>query len=525
MSERIVKSGYHITTDPQFQNKRYGIPPELEKQLEKLAVKSQEKGTSKIIDQLNGLIVKYPTVPQLKNYLSVAFHAQGNYEKAVEVNNWTLKEHPDYLFARLNVAHACMEKKEFEKVPVLLGDAFEIKNLYPDRDLFHLTEVTAYLKTVIRYFAAIDNLDLAENRLELLTDIAPDHPDTEQAEILLWPLRVKRAGIRIEEENKKRISPTEHKVVSETDYSTAPQFNHHEIHYLYQHGLYIPHEKLREIIALPRQTLIVDLENVLLDAVNRYGYFKSRENAEETNSFVLHAIFLLMEIRAEDSLPKLLAFLECDDDFLDYWLGDHITSTLWQAIYVLGFSNTPMLQKFLMKQGVDTYAKSSTSEALCQMVLHHPEKREEVLKVYQQTLIFFTNATLDDDIVDSDFLGLTISDTIDCKLHELKPVIETLFELEYVSTGISGNYKEVEKAFSRKDKFSRKRDIHNIFDLYADITTTWAGYTEEKDGGDDYDNYLPTFNQQPIIADKIGRNDPCPCGSGKKYKKCCIDKN
>jgi len=28
--------------------------------------------------------------------------------------------------------------------------------------------------------------------------------------------------------------------------------------------------------------------------------------------------------------------------------------------------------------------------------------------------------------------------------------------------------------------------------------------------------------QQPIITEpKIGRNDPCPCGSGKKYKKCC----
>jgi hypothetical protein len=23
---------------------------------------------------------------------------------------------------------------------------------------------------------------------------------------------------------------------------------------------------------------------------------------------------------------------------------------------------------------------------------------------------------------------------------------------------------------------------------------------------------------------KIGRNDPCPCGSGKKYKKCCEEK-
>ncbi|MFN3486913.1 MAG: SEC-C metal-binding domain-containing protein, partial [Planctomycetota bacterium] len=24
---------------------------------------------------------------------------------------------------------------------------------------------------------------------------------------------------------------------------------------------------------------------------------------------------------------------------------------------------------------------------------------------------------------------------------------------------------------------------------------------------------------------KIGRNQPCPCGSGKKYKKCCLPKD
>lgn len=28
--------------------------------------------------------------------------------------------------------------------------------------------------------------------------------------------------------------------------------------------------------------------------------------------------------------------------------------------------------------------------------------------------------------------------------------------------------------------------------------------------------------QEPVrAAEKVGRNDPCPCGSGKKYKKCC----
>ncbi len=33
-----------------------------------------------------------------------------------------------------------------------------------------------------------------------------------------------------------------------------------------------------------------------------------------------------------------------------------------------------------------------------------------------------------------------------------------------------------------------------------------------------------TTRSEPRAFDgqKVGRNDPCPCGSGKKYKKCCL---
>lgn len=31
--------------------------------------------------------------------------------------------------------------------------------------------------------------------------------------------------------------------------------------------------------------------------------------------------------------------------------------------------------------------------------------------------------------------------------------------------------------------------------------------------------------QQRIVGQKVGRNEPCPCGSGKKYKKCCWSKD
>jgi preprotein translocase subunit SecA len=34
-------------------------------------------------------------------------------------------------------------------------------------------------------------------------------------------------------------------------------------------------------------------------------------------------------------------------------------------------------------------------------------------------------------------------------------------------------------------------------------------------------NVPQQVHQEPIHAEKhIGRNDPCPCGSGKKYKNC-----
>jgi hypothetical protein len=43
---------------------------------------------------------------------------------------------------------------------------------------------------------------------------------------------------------------------------------------------------------------------------------------------------------------------------------------------------------------------------------------------------------------------------------------------------------------------------------------------------EEYNQSLDMANSTPYHApQKIGRNDPCKCGSGKKYKKCCMDKN
>nr|WP_277815905.1 SEC-C metal-binding domain-containing protein [Roseovarius sp. A46] len=35
------------------------------------------------------------------------------------------------------------------------------------------------------------------------------------------------------------------------------------------------------------------------------------------------------------------------------------------------------------------------------------------------------------------------------------------------------------------------------------------------------DIYTPPSRTFTRSGDKTGRNDPCPCGSGKKFKQCC----
>lgn len=36
------------------------------------------------------------------------------------------------------------------------------------------------------------------------------------------------------------------------------------------------------------------------------------------------------------------------------------------------------------------------------------------------------------------------------------------------------------------------------------------------------DNVVELRPQHPVTSEKVGRNEPCPCGSGKKFKKCCL---
>jgi len=100
-----------------------------------------------------------------------------------------------------------------------------------------------------------------------------------------------------------------------------------------------------------------------------------------------------------------------------------------------------------------------------------------------------------------------------------KPAVDLLDELLVMSAynhGIS-DYIQL---------FSKKQNSNDMVGLKAFADTALTVYTNiphwELKGNAPKD--LSQYGkQQPIVkGDKTGRNDPCPCGSGKKYKKCCM---
>lgn len=61
-----------------------------------------------------------------------------------------------------------------------------------------------------------------------------------------------------------------------------------------------------------------------------------------------------------------------------------------------------------------------------------------------------------------------------------------------------------------------KRFFHHIRPFVKQLAVLWQDQTHEEE-------HTPP-SARTTLGSKIGRNDPCPCGSGKKYKKCCLGK-
>jgi len=83
----------------------------------------------------------------------------------------------------------------------------------------------------------------------------------------------------------------------------------------------------------------------------------------------------------------------------------------------------------------------------------------------------------------------------------------------------SGNTVEFIAKYRKKGRVIEHHEVSK----FKNIDGKWYfldGDSHEHEEGQGHHHHAP---QTPVVREepKVGRNDPCPCGSGKKYKKCC----
>ncbi len=531
---------FNITYDEDYIKKLRPIPHELDVQMPNLFLLAT-KGKKSGIKRLKRLIEQYPNEPTLKNYLSVLYNNMGDTKKSNEVNNYIVEKHPDYLFGKINLASEYYFKDEFDKMKEILGENFNLKELYPERDTFHIIEVEGMFKMAGMYYIGILNFDKAREYYEALLEL-----DLDDAASLL-EIMIYEKTREYDIDNMENNIEVEELPTILTNKTVAPEFKIKEIEQLYLHGYDIDMTIIAEILNSNRDNLINDLNKVLKDGIERYQFFSSNNPDIDINKnlyFVSHALNILAEIKAYESLDVVFEFLSQDSAFTDFYLGDSITEDLWLVLFKIGNQHLDKIQDFLKKPGINTYHKTAVLDVLLQVALHQPQRRSDIITRYRDLLDFFLNSKIEDNVIDSSFIGMLVSDIVDLGAKELLPKIELLFERGYVDTMICGNIESVKTDILNRPSDLNKREIQDIYEVY-EAYRNWFNNDEflnEDDFNEDeelnHDNYKYIGKEEdrndysiassssPFIREdrKIGRNEPCPCGSGKKYKKCCMNK-
>ena len=104
----------------------------------------------------------------------------------------------------------------------------------------------------------------------------------------------------------------------------------------------------------------------------------------------------------------------------------------------------------------------------------------------------------------------------------------SLLEMAGFLDGINDNLitpnpiEEMEEDTKVSLAFDKKKLYMNMVDAKADWLYELPMWKEIFDDETRRALYLEQKKSGTVVTGKkVGRNDPCPCGSGKKYKKCC----
>jgi hypothetical protein len=193
-------------------------------------------------------------------------------------------------------------------------------------------------------------------------------------------------------------------------------------------------------------------------------------------------------------LPELIGIFDvvAEDD----WAHDEIPLVVAAA----GEAALDPLLDYVLDKRNDEFAIPLALQCLVEIGNRHRKLRKPVI----ERLVYGLKHTA---VRDYGLRGLIVAELVSLRAVEAMPAIRAAFAEDQVDWTVSGDLEDVELGMGLRTKRDTPRPSYKAV---------------QEDAADEDDDNEPLVEQVIRAEPKIGRNEPCPCGSGKKYKKCCM---
>ena len=242
------------------------------------------------------------------------------------------------------------------------------------------------------------------------------------------------------------------------------------------------------------------------------------EGAGETNHdprvwtrlYAVETLGLLKGL-SKETIKALIPIMAVEDD-------EDIAEFMPEVFASIGAPAIDALGEAHLNPNTPSMPRAIAGDSLAEIAEEHPETRARVIDLLERVVA---------DDKDEEVVGWSISHLLDLGSRESLPLIIQAFLEERVSEFVI-QMADVEEHFGLDRKTPRKHfdmdmleagelafeDNEEIFVPGEGSSLLDPAHAEEEEEEEE--------RAEPYVAAvKVGRNDPCPCGSGKKYKKCC----
>jgi hypothetical protein len=244
---------------------------------------------------------------------------------------------------------------------------------------------------------------------------------------------------------------------------------------------------------------------------------------EEEEPEVPTALFYLFHLFAgwrEPRAYRLLArVLRADPERLEWELGDATTETAPRVMAAVFDGDVRPICDIIEDPDADEFVRCAMFGALGGLVCQGKLARESLVAYLARCPGYLAAPP------GSAIWGGWVSLVGDLKLRELEPVAKRVFA-EGLVAPLDMRPADLQRKLDDPTNPSENRQFQPFGDLKEELSS-WAWFDE----GEDYDDEtlerelaeIDDLGSEPVTNPfrRVGRNDPCPCGSGKKFKRCC----